>query len=79
MSIFNKNENHYGKTVKKIYLSGGSASLYGIDSIMKEVLSDEIIIWNPFDKIKFSEDISVENIVKISIFFNLALSFCPRV
>lgn len=42
-------DNSYGKAVDKIFISGGSCNLKGIDGLIKERMNMDVTIWNPLE------------------------------
>ena len=49
-------EEQFGKNVERLYISGGSAYLFNILDFLKESLEIEVILWNPFEGIKTTDE-----------------------
>lgn len=71
-------ENHYGKNVQKIYLSGGSAKIYGIADFIKDVFSGDVIAWDPFKNIGLDSKIDRKALEPIKSSFAVAVGLALR-
>ncbi len=49
-------EAQFGKSVERIYISGGTAHLFNMMDFLKESLEVEVILWDPFEGIKIIDE-----------------------
>jgi len=49
-------EEQFGKNVERLYISGGTSYLFNISDFLKESLDVEVILWNPFEGIKITDE-----------------------
>ncbi|UCH12110.1 MAG: type IV pilus assembly protein PilM [Candidatus Omnitrophota bacterium] len=71
-------ENRYGKNVQKIYVSGGSSRLEGISDFIKDILSGDIVFWDPFNNINMSPKIDTAALEPIKASFAVAVGLGLR-
>ena len=53
-------ETQFGKNIERLYISGGTAYLFNMLDFLKNSLEVEVILWNPFEGIKITDE-SVDN------------------
>ncbi len=59
-NVIKRHERNQKETITKVILTGGGANLHGLDSFLRDMLSREVVIADPFAKIAypaFMEDI----------------------
>lgn len=57
-------EAQFGKQIERLYISGGSAYLFSIVDFLKDNLSMDVRLWNPFEGIntsEFTSDLEIKN------------------
>lgn len=71
-------ENHYGKNVQKVYISGGSSGLEGISTLLKDIFIGDVISWDPFNGIEISEKVDTAALKPIRSSFAVAVGLGLR-
>ncbi len=71
-------ENRYGKNVQKVYVSGGSSRLEGISDFMKDIISGDIVFWDPFSNINMGPKVDTAVLEPIKSSFAVAVGLGLR-
>lgn len=70
-------ENHFGETIKTIYISGGLAKIGAVSGILKNEFDCDVLKWNWAQSIKIREGLSEDEIYKdypqLALAYGLAL------
>lgn len=69
-------ESQFGKNIKRLYISGGTAYLFNIVDFLKDSLDIDTVMWNPFEGIKVLQPI--EEIEKSPALFAVAVGLALR-
>lgn len=69
-------ESQFGRSVEKIYVSGGTSYLFNIIDFLKDNLGVDVVMWNPFDGIAIAE--STEEIERTPALFSVAVGLALR-
>ncbi|MFH2137213.1 MAG: type IV pilus assembly protein PilM [Candidatus Omnitrophota bacterium] len=75
---FNYCESQLGGSVKKIYLTGGSAKFKGIDKVLSGILGVDVEIWDPTQMMPCSEAISKERLKEIGPLLSVSVGLALR-
>lgn len=75
---FDYYESQGSSNVSKVFLSGGSAKFEGLKEMLARLLSIEVEYWDPFKKIKISEDIDAEKLKNVSSELSVAVGLALR-
>jgi len=65
-------------SVSKIFISGGASTFPGLKDMLKNLLDIEVDYWDPFKKIKLSEEISAEKLKAVSSHLAIAVGLAMR-
>ena len=71
-------ENHYGKNVQKVYVSGGTTRLEAINTFLTDVFSEDIIFWDPFNNVKLGAKIDKAALEPVKSSFAVAVGLGLR-
>lgn len=75
---FDYYESQSASSVEKIFLSGGGASLSGINEILTTLLGIEITLWDPFKKINLTQGIDAVKLKATSNLLTVAVGLAIR-
>jgi len=71
-------ETQFGKSVERLYISGGAAYLFNIQDVLKESLGTEIVLWNPFEGITILDGSIDKSLMDCPAQFAVALGLALR-
>jgi type IV pilus assembly protein PilM len=71
-------ETQFGRSIEKIYISGGTAHLFNMPDFLKENLGIEAILWDPFDGIEILDESIDKNLVNSPAQFAVARGLALR-
>lgn len=71
-------ESQSASTVEKIFLSGGSSNLQGMNDVLNALLGIDVQQWNPFKNLTISDTIENKNTEGISPQFAVAMGLALR-
>lgn len=71
-------EDQFAKKVEAVYLSGGSARLFGLKEFLSEFLGVPVKEWDPFSSIKIKEGIPAKALEEIKAELPVALGLAIR-
>ena len=71
-------ENQFGKEIGKVYISGGSANLFGLKEFLSEAFGIQVEGWDPFNSVKISENISPEILGSVKAALAIAVGLAIR-
>lgn len=71
-------ENHYGKSIQKVYISGGSCKLEAISPLLKDVFSGEVLLWDPFKGLDINEKVNKSDLKSLNHSFAIAVGLALR-
>ncbi|MFH0731898.1 MAG: type IV pilus assembly protein PilM [Candidatus Omnitrophota bacterium] len=72
-------ENRFGKNIQKVFISGGSSVLsVGLDNLLKEIFSGEVLFLDPFNNLDISPEINKQALEPLKPFFAVAVGLALR-
>ncbi len=71
-------ENHYGKTIQKVFISGGNIKPGQLDEGLKEVFGGDVVFWDPFNNIKMGAKVKQQELDPIKGTFAVAVGLGLR-
>jgi type IV pilus assembly protein PilM len=71
-------ETQFGRSIERLYISGGTAHLFNMQDFLKENLGIEAILWNPLDGIEILDESVDKNLVNSPAQFAVALGLALR-
>src|SRR3989338_452753 len=71
-------ESQFGKNVRKIYVSGGTAYLFNIVNFLKENLGVDTIMWNPFEGVEVEKSVTEKALIEMPSLFSVAVGLALR-
>ena len=71
-------ESQFGKNVRKIYVSGGTAYLFNIVNFLKENLGVDTIMWNPFEGVEVDKSVTEKALIEMPSLFSVAVGLALR-
>ena len=71
-------ETQFGKNVDRFYISGGGSYLLNMRDFLKENLGMDVILWNPFDGIKISDEANSKEVRDFPAQFAVAVGLALR-
>lgn len=71
-------ESQFGKSVERLYISGGTAYLFNIVDFLKDNIGVDVLMWTPLKGIKISESVTGKEIEKLPAVFAVAVGLALR-
>lgn len=71
-------ENHCGESIQKIYMSGGSSRLEGLNDLIKDISAADIVYWDPFTNIDIDSNVDAAALRPMKSSFAVAVGLGLR-
>jgi len=75
---FNYAESQLGKSIQKIYLTGGTAKFKGIDKVLNSILGVDVEVWDPTRTLELNAELSKERLAEVGPLLTVSVGLALR-